>query len=346
MSDAQQHPDTLKLINKMRQANDASLNYQEFIDYALYDPEYGYYRRESKRVGRNQDSDFYTSQSMGPVFGALVTDAVVNLLAEYEERPINLKDWTFVEVGYESDSGWWADDEGPFGDRVRIGSGDPIDFSGRCVVFSNELFDAQPFHRVLFMNGQWHELGVSISEGNATEVILPDLSPQVREFSAQLPLEVEDGYVLDLPLATRPLLKKMTGLNWSGLFLAIDYGKSWSELAHDFPQGTARAYFKHQQSAHLTNQPGMQDLTCHICWDWLQEDLVEAGFDHINLQSQEAFFVKHAVRCIESIITANSGDFDPQRQSLMHLIHPATMGQQFQVLSGYRVGYKFDRITE
>jgi SAM-dependent MidA family methyltransferase len=336
MSDVSIHPDTLKLIQKMQEINDSYLNYREFIDYALYDPEYGYYRRETQRVGRNEGADFYTSQSMGPIFGALVTDAVNNLLDDYAEGPANLREWTFVEVGYESDSGLWANDECPFGNRLRIGAADPVDFSGCCIVFSNELFDAQPFHRVLFMNKQWHELGVNVSEGVACEVVLPELSSEVKTFITQLPLDVEDGYVLDLPLATRPLLNKMTELAWSGLFLAIDYGKTWSELAHDFPKGTARAYLKHQQSANITDQPGMQDLTCHICWDWLEEDLADAGFKNINLQSQEAFFVKNAVQSIETIITANSGAFDPQRQNLMHLIHPTTMGQQFQVLSGYR----------
>jgi len=207
---------------------------------------------------------------------------------------------------------------------------------GRCVVFSNELFDAQAFHRVVHINGEWKELGVDTSEDELKEVILQELSPEVAEFQNQLPLEAENGYVLDLPLATRPLLKQLTDRNWTGLFIALDYGKSWSSLTYDFPQGTARAYFKHQQSPHLMSQPGRQDLTCHICWDWLKDGLQNSGFGNITLESQEAFFVKHAVRKMEKIVTANAGKFDAERQTLMHLIHPATMGQQFQVLSGYR----------
>ena len=168
------------------------------------------------------------------------------------------------------------------------------------------------------------------------EVLLSELSSELKEFQSQLPLGAEEDYQLDLPLGTRPLLKQLTGLQWSGLFLALDYGKTWSQLSNDFPQGTARAYYKHKQSPNLIAQPGMQDLTCHICWDWLQEGLEDVGFESITLESQEAFFVKHAVSCIQKIVTANAGQFDPLRQSLMQLIHPATMGQQFQVLWGYR----------
>jgi SAM-dependent MidA family methyltransferase len=338
MTDGRKHPNSQKLLHKMNQLAGPSgaLNYREFIQYALYDPEYGYYRRNIGRVGRNEDSDFYTSQSLGPVFGALVTDAIGKLLETYEAGPTNLSEWTFVEIGYESDSGWWAAENCPFGRHVQIGPGDSIDFEGSCIAFSNELFDAQPFHRIVYMGDEWRELGVSVSEDSAKELILPGLSDEVAAFLNQLPLHAENGYVIDLPLATRTLLKQITAPDWSGLFIALDYGKSWSELTHDFPEGTARAYYRHRQSPHLTDQPGLQDITCHICWDWLAKDLKSAAFEHITRQSQESFFIKHATGCIEKIITANPGKFDPQRQSLMHLLHPATMGQQFQVLSAFR----------
>ena len=338
MSHAQEHPVSEKLIQKLRLAapENQVLNYRDFIQIALYDQEHGYYRRNRQRVGRNQESDFYTSQSLGAVFGLLVVDAVHKLLKAYTGGPVELSDWSWVEVGYESDPGWWEKGSCPFKEIVRIGPGDPIHFSGPCVVFSNELFDAQAFHRLLYIEGEWKELGVDCSGSELKETILPEFSEEVFAIRHQLPLESEEGYSLDLPLATKTLLKELTDQDWNGLFVALDYGKTWPELAHDFPQGTARAYYKHEQSPQLLEKPGLQDITCHICWDWLKEGLDAAQFEHGQVESQEAFFVKHAVNKIEQIVTAKAGDFDPQRQTLMHLIHPATMGQQFQVLSAYR----------
>lgn len=333
-----EHPVSEKLIQTLKSvaSRRGMLNYRDFIETVLYHPEDGYYRRNRERVGRKEETDFYTSQSLGPVFGLLVVDAVQKLLEESTGAPVQLEDWSWVEVGYESDAGWWPDGDCPFKEIIRIGPADPIHFSGPCVVFSNELFDAQPFHRLLYMAGKWQELGVDCSGPEIKEALLPDLSEEVHRFRHELPLHTEDGYLLDLPLATRPLLKQLTDEDWTGLFVALDYGKSWSELAHDFPQGTARAYYKHKQSSNLLHQPGLQDITCHICWDWLEAGLTEAGFENRRLESQESFFVKHAVRKIEQIVTAKAGEFDPQRQTLMHLIHPATMGQQFQVLSAFR----------
>ncbi len=338
MNQPKEHPVSEKLIQKLRSeaSENGTLNYREFIHFALYDPDYGYYCRNTQRVGRNEDSDFYTSQSLGKVFGLLVVDAVRKLLEENCTTPVVLSDWSWVEVGYESDAGWWVDDECPFKEIIRIGPTDPINITGQCIVFSNELFDAQPFHRLLYINGQWRELGVDCSGPKLKDCVLDELSDEVHSFRHQLPLEAEEGYSLDLPLATRPLLQQLTAGKWEGLFIALDYGKTWPELTRDFPQGTARAYYKHEQSSKLLHQPGRQDITCHICWDWLKEDLEKAGFKTGRLESQEAFFVKNAVHRIEQIITAKAGEFDPQRQTLMHLIHPATMGQQFQVLSAYR----------
>lgn len=338
MNHSAEHPVSEKLIQKIRSAapEGGQLNYRDFIQLALYDSEYGYYRRDTQRVGRNQDADFYTSQSLGQVFGLLVVEAVQQLLETNSQGPINLADWTWVEVGYESDAGWWTDGDCPFKEVLRIGPGDDMHISGPSVVFSNELFDAQAFHRLLYIGGEWKELGVDCSGPELKETVLPELSEEVHAFRHDLPLESQEGYLLDLPLATRSLMKQLTKQDWTGLLVALDYGKSWPELAHDFPQGTARAYFKHEQSSNLLIQPGLQDITCHICWDWLKEELEKARFQNCRVESQEAFFVKHAARQIEQIITAKPGAFDTQRQTLMHLIHPATMGQQFQVLSAYR----------
>lgn len=338
MTVSSEHPNSLKLIQKMRDASPSAnqLNYKDFIQHALYDPEFGYYTRNIDRVGRSDETDFYTSQSIGPMFGALVLTAIKNLIQDHTNKPTNLSDWTFAEIGYEKESEWWTPDECPFHDHIKIGPGDPIDFKGPCVVFSNELFDAQPFHRVVRLGGQWMELGVSLNTDELTETILPELSPEVAAFRNQLPLETEDGYTIDLPLATIPLAERIVSLDWNGLFIALDYGKPWIHLAHDFPQGTARAYYRHKQSPHLIAHPGVQDLTCHICWDWLNEALMEARFTETKVESQEAFFVKHAANHIETVISSNPGTFDKNRQSLMQLIHPATMGQQFQVLSGFR----------
>ena len=102
------------------------------------------------------------------------------------------------------------------------------------------------------------------------------------------------------------------------------------------PAGTARAYFKHSQSNDLLARPGEQDLTCHVCWDWLTDVLDKAGFIRPKVESHEAFFIRHAAVLIASVSAANAAHFSQRKLSLMQLLHPAYLGQRFQVLHGRR----------
>jgi SAM-dependent MidA family methyltransferase len=56
------------------------------------------------------------------------------------------------------------------------------------------------------------------------------------------------------------------------------------------------------------------------------------------VQSQEAFFLRHARDAVESLVTGAPRGPDPRRLQLQQLIHPTLMGQKFQVLTARRKG--------
>ena len=120
----------------------------------------------------------------------------------------------------------------------------------------------------------------------------------------ELPATAPEGYVIDAPLAAVALAREIAAESWSGLFIACDYGKSWQELTESCPAGTARAYHQHTQSNDLLARPGEQDLTCHVCWDWLAAALASQGFVSPTVESQEAFFVHHAAGYIAATTAA------------------------------------------
>ena len=151
-----------------------------------------------------------------------------------------------------------------------------------------------------------------------------------------MPTKAEEGYCLDLPLAARRLADRIAREPWTGIFIAFDYGKSWEELTGDSPHGTARAYRLHQQSNDLLAHPGDQDLTCHVCWDWIAAALQEGGLTAPQLESQEAFFVRHAGAWLARETAASAGHFSPRKQALLQLLHPAHLGFKFQVLHAQR----------
>jgi SAM-dependent MidA family methyltransferase len=206
------------------------------------------------------------------------------------------------------------------------------------VVFSNELFDAQPFHRFVFRRGAWRERGVALRDDALVEVELAEMTPASIPINAPegpAPSPVE-GYCIDAPLEAATLAGQIAAQPWSGLFLAFDYGKTWSELAEATPAGTARAYFRHAQSNDLLARPGEQDLTCHVCWDWLADALARHGFATPPVESQESFFVHHAADYLASTTAAEAGRFSEKKRSLLQLLHPSHLGQKFQALHAWK----------
>jgi len=302
--------------------------FDRFMELALYHPTLGYYQRDQVRVGKAAGTDFVTASSTGVLFGELVCAAAVNLL---QARGANPADFDFVEIGAETEQGILAGVQHPFAKARTLRLGEPLELSGRLVVFSNELLDAQPCRRFISRGGSWSELGVQL--GNDGRLLECDLG---RASEPWLPEAAPLGYRFDAPRAAVALVEMLASQDWGGLFLAFDYGKTYDSLAAECPVGTVRAYYRHTQVKELMERPGEQDLTCHVCWDWLCGALEDSGFVGTSVDSQESFFVHQASRFIAAQVTADAGRPTQRKMALMQLIHPANMGQKFQALRAWR----------
>jgi SAM-dependent MidA family methyltransferase len=316
------------------------MTFARFMELCLYHPVFGYYRRAAVRIGY-AEADYFTAAASGSVFGQIVAAACVSLLGERDPGK-----YEFVEIGAEpalrgAGRGVLAGVAHPFRSVRTFGIAEaisesasdspaPVNLEGPCVVFSNELFDAQPFNRFIFRGGSWRELGVGFEGIVPVERELPSATP------APLPPTAPEGYRLDAPLKSVRLLEQIASRPWTGLFVAIDYGKGWEELSRGTPAGTARAYHRHVLSNDLLARPGEQDLTCHVCWDWLSDSLARHGFGPAQLEFQEAFFLHNAADWLEAAITAGSDPLSPLKRSLTQLLHPSHLGQKFQVLHARR----------
>jgi SAM-dependent MidA family methyltransferase len=145
-----------------------------------------------------------------------------------------------------------------------------------------------------------------------------------------------EGYRFDQPHAGAALAERIAEQPWRGLFIAFDYGKTFRELTEETPGGTARAYYRHTQSNDLLARPGEQDLTCHVCWDWMSEALRRNGFAAPRLDFQESFFIHHAGEFIAAVSAADAAGFSSRKLGLLQLLHPSHLGQKFQVLHALR----------
>lgn len=301
-----------------------SMTFARFMELALYHPQLGYYRRAQPRVGYGAGTDFYTASTSGPVFGELVAAACAKRLRDAGRDPAA---HTFVEIGAENPAGILAGVAHPFAGARTLRVGETLALSGDCVVFSNELFDAQPCVRTVFHDGCWRELGVREQDGQLVETALGTFAD---------PLPAPEGYHFDRPIAAAQLADQLTSQSWRGLFVAFDYGKTLLQLRTETPAGTARAYHRHTQSNDLLAHAGEQDLTCHVCWDWLEASLTHHGFVSLALDSQEAFFIRQAGEYIAAASAADAAHLTKRKLALLQLLHPGQMDQKFQVLHALR----------
>jgi SAM-dependent MidA family methyltransferase len=166
------------------------MRFSRFMELALYDPLEGYYASGRAAVGRA--GDFFTSVSLGPVFGELLAGQFLEMW-ETLGRP---SDFTLVEQG--ANDGRLAADildalaGTPLAD-IRLLIVEPFTplreaqqkrLSGRRVEwadspaalppftgvhFSNELFDALPVDLLEARDGHWKNLRV-IKNGTAFEL--------------------------------------------------------------------------------------------------------------------------------------------------------------------------------
>lgn len=323
--------ETLKQTFSSVASGRQAVPYDEFINWALYHPEIGYYTSPYKRVGKSSTSDFYTSTSLGSTWGQLIVDATCKLLEKYDPSK-----FIFVEIAAEPDENLLSSLNHPFREFKTICLGDKMEIPSPAIVFSNEWLDARPFKRFRFESAkmQWVELGVKSVDNLWHETILPDHESSL-EITKTFPQNLRLPYTIDWSTGANQSLDNLLNLEWNGIFLTFDYGLSKERILNDFPEGTSRSYYRHSVNNKILEKPGEQDITCHVCWDSLQDLLSKHDFSKINLQTQESFFMHHAQKTIKQIIEKPKVDED-KLGLIKEMLHPHHLGHKFQALHAKR----------
>lgn len=311
------------MLEALRQKANAQgiLSFRDYVECCLYAPEIGYYMQERQRVGRCEASDFYTACNI-QVLPELLIAAYKNLLGGDD-----LGEYTLVEIGPEPGQSIFAKNTSTFKAVQCVRRGDALELPSKALVFANEILDAQPFHRLIYREGQWRECGVKIANTDSLEFTeLPELSADARVLAQRLPQYYHEGFIIDLSLDAERLVENITDRLSSGVMLWFDYGLPLS--AHlERPHGTARAYRKHAQNSALLAQPGEQDITYHVCWDFAQEALQKRGWS-TQILRQESFFVHKSAGAIEALSIRGPEAL----QGIKEVLHPALLGAKFEVL--------------
>jgi SAM-dependent MidA family methyltransferase len=360
-------------------ARGRAISFARFMELALYCPVYGYYESEKDKIGRA--GDFYTSVSVGPLFGELLAFQFCEWLDQLgltTETGTEPSRWCQIcEVGAHAGRlardilgwiqlhrpdlspvitywiiepssrrrAWQAEFLASLAGRVRwLGRGEwPAPFRG--IVFSNELLDAMPIHRLGWdaANRSWFEWGVTGTPEALewTRLPLPVAGGKyagyiqlIPEVPVELACILPDGFTIEIPYAATAWWSEAAMTLAQGKLLTIDYGDvEGGCFRPERPGGTLRAYRDHQVCPSLLTDPGLQDLTAHVDFSAIRRAGEKAGLQTEALIFQEDFLTRIARQSWSQDGGHILGEWTSERtRQFLTLTHPNHLGRLFRVL--------------
>jgi len=199
------------------------------------------------------------------------------------------------------------------------------------IIFSNELLDAMPVHRLGWdaKSKKWFEWGVTVSGEKFVWARIQPLAFSLQPSALESVLP--DGYTIETCPAAQNWWREAANVLGRGRLLTIDYGFTADELfSPGRRHGTLRAYFRHHARDDLLANVGEQDLTAHVNFSAIQKAGEACGLTTESFSTQAQFLT----RILEKTLREKTfGDWSSaQTRQFQTLTHPEHLGRAFRVL--------------
>jgi SAM-dependent MidA family methyltransferase len=210
----------------------------------------------------------------------------------------------------------------------------------QTIIFSNELLDAMPVHRLGWdaKDKKWFEWGVALEKDRFAWSRMPANEAHVSRFTFHAPdfgklLDVlPDGFTVEFSPAAEAWWRTAAGILRRGKLLAIDYGFTAQEqFSPSRLNGTLRAYHHHLVTDDVLANPGEQDLTAHVNFSAIQKIGEEAGLRTESFNSQPQFLTRIVEKMFKQSGAPSQWSAQQARQ-FQTLTHPEHLGRAFRVL--------------
>jgi len=347
------------------QASDGPQSFVTVMDWLLNDPAHGYYGSGQVRFG--PQGDFVTAPTQGPVFAELLRRQLWACLAALaaEPGPLALIEWgpgdgqllrdliagsgpeapawldRLELVLMESSPALQARQQQTLADlTVPVRWCAPEELAAaprRGVILAHELLDALPVQRFGLHNGCWHEWLVGL-DGQQQPCWQrgSGLTPQVLAQLEALGLPGDgggrpEGWSSEWCPAVGPWLAQARACLSQGWLLAIDYAMPASRYyAPSRDGGTLLACRQQRTSVELLRDPGLMDLTAHVCTTLVEQLASSSGWSWQGAALQGEVLLQLG---LAQEITALSepgplplADRLSRREQLLRLVDPHLLG--------------------
>ena len=333
------------------------ITFADYMDFALYHPEHGYYTSGKEKIGKR--GDYYTSSDVHSVFGELIARQL-----EQMWRLLGSNRFTVVEIG--AGKGWLCHDilnyirnEYPefFGKIdykiVEISqnlierqsntikgleekvSWEPFAEDGfsfnpiEGCFLSNEFFDSLPVHQVIVKNNNLKEIYVTIKDDHFCEKVDELSSPALRDYFNNLKIDLKEGQRAEVNLKMLDWVKNLSHYLNRGFVITIDYGHLAEELySEERYRGTLMCYYEHTTNESPYEKVGNQDMTSHVNFSSIMQEGVRLGLNTTGFVRQSNFLIALGIL---NKMNDVQGDIS-KLLTMKNLFLPGGMGDVFKVL--------------
>jgi len=196
------------------------------------------------------------------------------------------------------------------------------------VMFSNELVDAFPVHRVRLHHQRLQELLVDYAEGKFVERSGPLSSKKIEDYVHRHGIALQDGQTSELHVAAEEWMFQVARVLQQGVIITIDYGHTESDYyAPNRKDGTLLCYYQHAVSTNPYARVGEQDMTAHVNFSGLAKAGKACGLSPVGFTTLANWLMGLGV---EALVHDQDPE-SPEIQALSQLLRPHGMGTTFKV---------------
>jgi len=349
-----------ELLRARIRAAGGFLDFEAFMDLALYAPRLGYYSAGSVKLGAA--GDFVTAPEISSLFGECVArqcaaileasgggeilevgagtgrmaGVVLRRLAALGQLPHR---YAILEVSADlrqRQRAQLAALPAALAERVHWLERLPAEpLTG--VILANEVLDALPVHRLALRAAGVLARGVGLDAHDRLIELERPAAPEVAQAWAQvergLTAALPQGYECELCLRLAPWLASLADSLHRGVMLLFDYGLPRAHYYHpERTRGTLRCHYRQRAHEDPLRNLGLQDITAWVDFTAVAEAADAAVLEVLGFCTQAAFLLGTGLGELAGE-AAGSGERLRRASEARRLLMPGEMGEAFKVMA-------------
>lgn len=344
------------LISQRIAEQNGWISFAEFMQLALYAPQWGYYTGGATKIG--QAGDFITAPTLSPLFGASLAIQIIDLLEETDGNiyefgagtgalaatllqniPENLlKNYYIIELSSDlaqRQQDYLRQHVPQHVHKVHYLTELPEFFDG--IILGNEVLDAMPVERVMRdEHGDFFQVGVSVENQIFYLKNKPLYNPNIAEMAQMYFPHVPYPYTSEVHLAQNAFVRTLAEKLQRGAMIWIDYGFDSKQYYHEQrDDGTLIGHNAHHSIHDPFFRLGLTDLTAHINFTDIAEVAMQTDLDLIGYTSQAMFLFNLGILDLlnQSYPDKTTREYVEAAHAVQVLTGQHEMGELFKIMA-------------